>query len=1078
MSKSPLTSVRGRQRPIWKSLLLCSVALLPMASTAAQADDATLRLLTLNIWNKFKNNPEYASDFFVGGDWDVLMFQEEVGSRYVQNIPGILANAGLGNYQGARNGSSGIISRLPGTVGTQTMTGAGAQGRNLSYAVANAADGRPTTTIATVHLDSGDQPTQRINEVRHLINWAQTQANPLILAGDFNAGDVSERGLHSREQQEFLLRLYTKSSSPNSFYYSLLTQYAKDRTALDKFIADWRGKGGVQIDAAAIPGGLFADETYAIAGNTPRTMNLLKKQFMLLQTERERENFFPHALNDGSTTWPSAGEDDDENDWGSWNRVKIDHFLVSRPFAKWYVIADDPNDPYLGVIKDVYATTPTGKIPLSDHEPVAHEFRWIGPKLETYAEIAGGPNKTRLVWGEGATTFAERDKEFYLTRNNMRNDVYLGQIADANGNPIFTDLTAEEKKTLLNCASTDRRFQAAVAEYCIDDHSFIGETFVTNGGTVIIDEDAALGLASARLRLDDGGLRFTGAQIAMLARNVSLEGAGGFIEIASAGGNIIAPGVFSGAGGFEKRGAGQLILTGASTYTGDTLVSNGLLSVNGSIASSQLTTVAAGGTLGGTGTLGNLKVARGGILAPGNSIGTLKVDGNLALEQGAVFRVEADADGNSDKVEVSGSAALAGTVIMVTAGGRWKADNNYDILSAAGGITGSFDKVETDLAFLSPTVSFLNGKLVMSLDRNDTAFDGVATTGNRRAVAAAIDAAGAGNAIYDEIVLANGAIADAAFNDLSGEAHAAALGSFVENAIELNSIVTSRMSGVVDMRANVAAAGEGELWLKAFGGWGHSSGDGVSAASRGTASTLLGYDVGVGNGWRVGLFGGFGRTNMKLDDINAQVSADTYHVGAYASGDAGPMTLALGAGYSHNDADTRRHVTYGGINETLTADYSTGVLQLFGEASYRFATEYGTFSPFLGLAHVRASSNGFVEQGGNAALSSSGNLVATTFATLGLRTEQTLDLVGIATTFRGEVGWRHAFGDVDPGAMLAIGGSSFGVVGAPVATDSAVISAALDFALAPQSTFSLGYAGQFGADGSGHNVSAALKVQF
>jgi outer membrane autotransporter protein len=1080
MLKSFIPTARAAQRPIWKSVLLCSIALLPMLGSAARAEDGTLRLMSLNIWNKFKQTPAITSDFMIGGNWDVLMFQEANSSRYVSDIPGILQNAGLGTYGGHLIGDVGIISRLPGTYGSYTTPGLNTQGRYVSYTIANADGGRPTTLIGTVHLDYADQDTNRLREAKGLVNWAKAATNPIILSGDFNAGDVSERGLHSKSQQELLLRIYTKNPN-NSFYYNLLTQYAQDRTALDKFIADWRGRGNAAIDAAPIPTSLFADETYAVAGNTPRTMNVFKRQFMLMQTEAEREGFAPHELNDGSATWPSAGEDA-TNTWGSWHRVKIDHFMISRPFGKWYTIVDDPNDPYLGVIKDVYVTRPDGsRTPLSDHEPVAHEFRWIGPRLETYTETIGGANvsRTRLVWDEDATTFAEEAGAFYLTRNNMRTDVYLGQVADENGNPILTGLTDAEKRTLLDCTSTDPRFQQAILDYCIDDHSFIGETLVTDGGTVIVEEDAALGLSTARLRLDDGGLRIVGANMSTLDRDVSLEGAGGFIDVAGIDSNVVASGVFSGDGGFEKRGEGQLILTGTSTYTGATAITNGLLSVNGSIASSQLTTIADGGTLGGTGTVGNLRVANGGTLAPGNSIGTLKVDGDLTFEQGATFRVEADSEGNTDKVEVSGSATLAGTVVSVAAGGRWKADNGYDLLSAAGGINGSFDRIVTDLSFLTPTLSLEGGRLVMSLDRNDTAFDGVATTANRRSVAAAIDMLGAGNPIYDEIVLTDAETADAAFRDLSGDVHASALGGFVENAMELNSIIGNRMSGVVDGSVNTAAAGEGELWLKAYGSWGLSEADGVSGAERATAGTLLGYDVDIGHGWQAGVFGGFGQSSIALDDIDAKIDATSYHVGAYASTEAGPLAFSLGGAYTANNADSQRRVTYGDLGETLTADYTVDVLQVFGEASYRFDTGIGTLAPFLGLAHVRASTNGFVEQGGSAALQSSGDVVATTFATLGLRVEQELALEGISATLRGEIGWRHAFGDVDPQVDLAFdGGDAFRVVGAPVSVDSAVLSAAVDFKLAPQSTFSVGYGGQLGMDASNHAVSAALKIGF
>ena len=60
--------------------------------------------------------------------------------------------------------------------------------------------------------------------------------------------------------------------------------------------------------------------------------------------------------------------------------------------------------------------------------------------------------------------------------------------------------------------------------------------------------------------------------------------------------------------------------------------------MNGSIASSALT-VNAGGTIGGTGIIGNTTI-NGGTLSPGNSIGTLTVQGNLVMASAAAYIVE------------------------------------------------------------------------------------------------------------------------------------------------------------------------------------------------------------------------------------------------------------------------------------------------------------------------------------------------------------------------------------------------------------------------------------------------------
>jgi autotransporter-associated beta strand protein len=62
-------------------------------------------------------------------------------------------------------------------------------------------------------------------------------------------------------------------------------------------------------------------------------------------------------------------------------------------------------------------------------------------------------------------------------------------------------------------------------------------------------------------------------------------------------------------------------------YTGATAVNDGTLIVNGNISTSILTTVESGATLGGTGTVGAATIH--GILAPGNSIGTLNAVGDV-----------------------------------------------------------------------------------------------------------------------------------------------------------------------------------------------------------------------------------------------------------------------------------------------------------------------------------------------------------------------------------------------------------------------------------------------------------------
>jgi fibronectin-binding autotransporter adhesin len=96
----------------------------------------------------------------------------------------------------------------------------------------------------------------------------------------------------------------------------------------------------------------------------------------------------------------------------------------------------------------------------------------------------------------------------------------------------------------------------------------------------------------------------------------------------------------SGSYGITKVGAGTLVLSDKSRYTGATQVNAGNLIVNGNISTSSLTTVKSGASLGGSGTVGALTVLNGATLAPGNSPGTLTVGGTLGLENLSILSFE------------------------------------------------------------------------------------------------------------------------------------------------------------------------------------------------------------------------------------------------------------------------------------------------------------------------------------------------------------------------------------------------------------------------------------------------------
>jgi len=121
-----------------------------------------------------------------------------------------------------------------------------------------------------------------------------------------------------------------------------------------------------------------------------------------------------------------------------------------------------------------------------------------------------------------------------------------------------------------------------------------------------------------------------------------------------------------------KEGVGTLVLSGPNTYLGETTVEAGILYLDGTTSGMADHIVEAGGTLGGTGTVGLatgklLTVETGAALAPGTPgapVGTLTVNGDVTIETDTTYYWDY-ANGAGDWVSVSGTLTLPTVVTAV-----------------------------------------------------------------------------------------------------------------------------------------------------------------------------------------------------------------------------------------------------------------------------------------------------------------------------------------------------------------------------------------------------------------------------
>ena len=89
-----------------------------------------------------------------------------------------------------------------------------------------------------------------------------------------------------------------------------------------------------------------------------------------------------------------------------------------------------------------------------------------------------------------------------------------------------------------------------------------------------------------------------------------------------------------------------------------------------------------------------LVIARGGIVPALGALGSLTIEGDLEMGPGSELRVDSAGPGLTDRLDVTGSAALAGTVVLAPAPGFIpEIGDEVIVMTAAGGFTGAIDRV-------------------------------------------------------------------------------------------------------------------------------------------------------------------------------------------------------------------------------------------------------------------------------------------------------------------------------------------------------------------------------------------------
>jgi uncharacterized protein with beta-barrel porin domain len=639
--------------------------------------------------------------------------------------------------------------------------------------------------------------------------------------------------------------------------------------------------------------------------------------------------------------------------------------------------------------------------------------------------------------------------------------------------------------------------------------------------------------------------------------NITTAGNGAFGIYAPSGGGPIAVTVNSGTvSGGSGTGAGVFIFGG----TDNTLVNRGTVmalsglairATTGNETVSNFGTVIGNVDLGaGTNAFNNMAgglfnsgasvnlgagntLTNAGTLSPGGA-GTIQstaLTGNLVQTTTGRLAIDLDiAGGSADRVNVSGSANLAGAVRMQVFNPQL-GPFQQTIASAVGGVTNNGLSLlaspalqaqlvypnANDVAIKSSGINFLTP----GLNRNQTslgnAFNGAATAGlggpifnvllngptsldgyrNVLSQLSGEGATGTQQATFDAMSLFMGTMLDPSSRGtastpgggVSGYASEAEPSAYASSGRQRTAAERDAYAMVTKAPPQQDFAARWNVWAAGFGGSQTTDGN-AAAGSSSTASRIAAGAVGADYRIAPNTVAGFalagGGTNFAVAGGLGSGRSDLFQAGAYVRHNNGPSHITAALAYGWQDVTTDRTVTLAGVDR-LRAEFNANAWSGRIEGGYRLVAPWvggigltpyaaGQFTTFYLPAYaetVVAGSNAF-------ALAYAAKSVTDTRSEFGLRTDKSFAMQNAVLTLRGRAAWAHDFNPdrIVAATFQALPGASFVVNGARPAADSALTTASVEMKWLNGWSAAAGFEGEFSTVTRSYAGKGAVRYEW
>jgi len=555
----------------------------------------------------------------------------------------------------------------------------------------------------------------------------------------------------------------------------------------------------------------------------------------------------------------------------------------------------------------------------------------------------------------------------------------------------------------------------------------------------------------------------------------SVTGGAGVDSIDISGGSVDAPVAFTAISDVDalRMSAGLATITGSARLGAISLSGGRLIGLAGSTIAAPTITVGSGAIFGSAGTVnGNIVV--NGTLSPGASPGTMTVNGNVTLASSSVSLFEITPT-VSDKLLINGSLSIAqGATLQLAGTPTVKPGQTLDLISATGGITGSFTNILRSESLFGVVIQEGTSISLLGEFRNDPALAPQVQRSIAYVNGLLMGGQASSGLLAGASLLATTprASSETAFAQLTPEAYASAGQITVERGLALADAGRGD-----DFAAHRESAG---AFTFASALASTSTLDGSAEGAARTRVNSYGFLGGIGWGSSNGSIGGFVGyldSHQTLGSLGARTDADGVIIGIHGRWNSGNLGLKATIAYDGSNAKTRR---------ALPGGSAVGDYDLHGwtaDARIDYAMRVGSnwvVLPSLGATAIRVSRDGVVETGGSA------------FALdVSRRRDDALFLDG-TVTFRGgmrdgatirpylSVGVRYQADGRTPYALAALDGGGYGLLAAGAPHTPALATGALgsDFVLSKRLVLFGGVSGAIGNADRRASARAGLRLAF